>query len=553
MGAADSQALLQQAQTALEAGDWVEARAGFGRVLAVGDSAEARAGLAQALQWLGQFDSAIDARERAFAAFRHRRMPLEASEQARWLAFLHGAVNGNAAAAMGWFARAEALIDGLDESVEHGWLAFDRAPLVQDRDERERLADTALRIARAHGDLDLESGALALLGESYVYSGRIAEGMKLIDQAMAAVSSGEVRTVVTAGDIYCRLLSACERIGDVRRAEQWIAVAERFATWSGYALVSTSCRMHYGAILTEIGQWREAEEELLAAVRVSERSYRGMRTFPLVRLAELRVRQGRFEEAERLLEGNDWHPLARRSRATIALARGELALAEDLIDLCLGGEDRSQPACAPLLELLVEVQLTRSDLGGAKNTLAALTAVADRWSDGRAAAYAALAAGRVAAAEDDASAVTRFHAALERFASLDLAFEAARSRLELARAAAPHAAEMARAEARIALRDFEQFGAARHADIAAALLRELGGASGRAWPRRSGELTKRELEVLSLLGDGLSNAEIASRLFISRRTAEHHVASILAKLGLRTRAEAAAYAVRVPPGRPVAG
>src|SRR3954468_16029750 len=208
MGAADSRALLQQAQTALEAGDWDEARARFGRVLALGDSAEARAGLAQALQWLGLFDAAIDARERAFAAFRHRRMPLEASQQARWLAFLDGAVNGNTAAAMGWFARAEALLDGLDESVEHGWLAFDRAPLVQDRGERRRLADSAVRIARAHGDLDLECGALALLGESYVSSGRIAEGMKPIDQAMAAVSSGEVRAVVTAGDVYCRLLSA---------------------------------------------------------------------------------------------------------------------------------------------------------------------------------------------------------------------------------------------------------------------------------------------------------------------------------------------------------
>jgi DNA-binding NarL/FixJ family response regulator len=55
-------------------------------------------------------------------------------------------------------------------------------------------------------------------------------------------------------------------------------------------------------------------------------------------------------------------------------------------------------------------------------------------------------------------------------------------------------------------------------------------------------LSRREREVLELLREGLSNAEIGGRLFITPKTAEHHVSAILGKLNMRTRAEAAVFA-----------
>ena len=55
-------------------------------------------------------------------------------------------------------------------------------------------------------------------------------------------------------------------------------------------------------------------------------------------------------------------------------------------------------------------------------------------------------------------------------------------------------------------------------------------------------LTQRQVDVLALLADGLTNAEIADRLVLSVRTVDTHVAAILAKLGVRTRREAAAVA-----------
>ena len=104
--------------------------------------------------------------------------------------------------------------------------------------------------------------------------------------------------------------------------------------------------------------------------------YREERLFPMLRLAELRVRQGRFEEAERLLEEIDWHTRAKGSLARVALARGDLALAEDLVRLCLESTQLSDPNCPPLLGLLVEVQLARGDLAAADETLEQLARLA---------------------------------------------------------------------------------------------------------------------------------------------------------------------------------
>ena len=366
-------------------------------------------------------------------------------------------------------ARAESLLEDVPECAAHGWLMLDRAPWTSDASERERLAATAIAIAARFGDRNLEFGAMALLGDAYVAVGRVTEGMTLLDQVMAAVAAGEVRGVGTVGEIYCRLLSACERATDVRRAEQWLEAATHFEAWGDF--VPPTCRTHYGGILIALGRWPEAERELLAAVRTFETGYWASQLFPLLRLAELRVRQGRFEEAERLLEGIDWHTSAKRSLATIALARGDLALAEDLVGLCLESTAPSDPDRPPLVGLLVDVRLARGDLAAAEETLGQL---ADAVEDDRTRAFTVLAQGRVRGARGDDQARADFQAAVELFSGLGLPLEAARARVELARALASHAPAAAVVEARVALETFERLGATRDTDAAAALLRELG-------------------------------------------------------------------------------
>ena len=73
-----------------------------------------------------------------------------------------------------------------------------------------------------------------------------------------------------------------------------------------------------------------------------------------------------------------------------------------------------------------------------------------------------------------------------------------------------------------------------------------GPARGRRAPIRPG-LTARQLEVLALLVEGLTNAEIAERLVVSPRTAEHHVAAVLAKLGATDAPGGRAARIRAPP------
>src|SRR5262245_28161102 len=287
MGVATADELVRLGREALAAADWEHARAFFEQAADVGETAEILDGLGEALQFGGEHARAIDVKERAFAEYERRGLRAEAAELARWLAFLHVSVHGNVAAANGWMARAESLLEGVEECAAHGWLMLDRGPWTSDAAERERVAAAAVEIARRYGDRDLEFDAISLLGDAYVASGRVAEGMTLLDQAMAAVAAGEVRGVGAAGEIYCRLLSACERATDVRRAEQWLREATRFEAWGDF--VPPTCRTHYGGILIALGRWEQAEGELLAAIQRFETGYRASCLFPLLRLGDLRV------------------------------------------------------------------------------------------------------------------------------------------------------------------------------------------------------------------------------------------------------------------------
>jgi DNA-binding CsgD family transcriptional regulator len=163
-----------------------------------------------------------------------------------------------------------------------------------------------------------------------------------------------------------------------------------------------------------------------------------------------------------------------------------------------------------------------------------------------AAAYWSRTKARAALAAGGTDAIASLEDALAAFAATGLTYECARTRVVLAQATSGSDRDLAAREAGIALATFDQLGAVREADAVAARLRALGVRAARSAPKGLPLLTRREREVHGLLGEGLSNPTISARLYVSRRTVEHHVSSVLRKLGLNSRAEAAAYAARLP-------
>jgi len=520
---------------------WDDALLAFEGALALAGSPEALDGLAEVRYRQGDYSAAIDLRERAYAGFRARgetRYPAKLA--AYHLAFDYAAVHANLAVASGWLERGRRLAQVSGDCPERGWVELACVLATDDRDAKDRHIAAALDIARRHGDADLEFDALAYAGVALVERGRFREGMRHLDESAAAARGGEVVSSTAAGEIYCKMLLACEMALDVRRAEQWTTVANSLAGRSNVAWASAICRMYYGGILIAAGRWPEAEHELDRSLRLYAESYAGLRSGSMVRLAGLRVLQGRLDEAERLLAGHDHDSAAVRPWAGLHRARGEVDIAATLVRRHLARHGHG-PTQVPVLSLLVEMEVGAGRPDAATGIREQIAAAAGDPAVPMLRAYAAFADGLVAGSAEFAAG--RLEAALVAFGEAGLPLEAARARVALARLVADTQPLVARSEARAALDVFDRIGARPDADIAAALLRSWG-VRGRTGPKQVDQLSQREREVLGLLGLGLSNAEIAARLFISPKTASHHVSNVLAKLGLRNRAEAAAFASR---------
>jgi DNA-binding NarL/FixJ family response regulator len=353
-----------------------------------------------------------------------------------------------------------------------------------------------------------------------------------------------VRNIHTLAEAYCNLIAACTSAGDWERASEWCELVDEFARDHGTVPLFGVCRTIHADVLVARGRWTEAERALESALETHASFLPELGAPTVATMAELRIRQGRLAEAERLLAGREEHPSSLRALAHLRIVDGNPGVAAALLERGLRAVDGDAVGTTQVLAPLVDARLACGDVQGAGVAAEQLADLAERSGIRLTGARADLAAARVElAAGRPAGAVEPAARALSQFTRLAMPLDMGEARLELARALSPDQPALAEEEARAAYAAFRQLGASRAMDAAAEVLRRLGAATG-ARPRSQGELTAREQEVLGLLGRGMSNAQIGQTLFITEKTAGHHVSSILSKLGVRNRAEAAAYAAR---------
>jgi len=268
-----------------------------------------------------------------------------------------------------------------------------------------------------------------------------------------------------------------------------------------------SCRSH---VLMQRGQWVEAEA-VAAATLADPRMVPALGVLPRSVLGLLRARRG---------TPGCWpiFDAALATEPTPSVPRLGLLFEARAEAAWLAGDDRRAVAEA------------RRGLGGD-------TPTEDRWQAGALACWVFRAGGQppdVPVAEPYAREIAGDWAGAARaYEARGLPYEAALARL---------GGDVAALRAALAV--FHRLDAAAAAALARARLQALGERRGTRAPWSTTRhnpygLTSRQLQVHALLGEGLSNAEIAARLVLSRNTVNHHVAAVLAKLGVSSRTEAA--------------
>jgi ATP/maltotriose-dependent transcriptional regulator MalT len=450
-------------------------------------------------------------------------------------------LRGQEAQATGWLARAERFAEEAGASCStRGFLLVAKflEVLWSGRaDEAHELAEQIVDIAKTCDDRELLTFGRLCRGEALIAMGEIKAGMKLLDEAMVAVTTGDV-SPLPAGIVYCAVIEACVNALDLRRAAEWTDALHRWCSAQPELVpYRGACLVHRSQIMLARGAWDDAVAEAeLARQRLSDAAHPGLGV-ALYQLGELHRLRGNFDEARRDYQAASDH--GREPAPGSALLR----LAEGRVDLAVSAvqrmveESRGLPTQPAIFAAAVEVHLAAGNVDAARSASDELARIASRAAAPHLEAIAAFAAGSLLLASEDATgALAMLRRASTEWLGQEAPYEAARTRVLIALACrALGDNETADLELAAAQAVFERLGA--KPDLAR--VQQLAGSPRADQPAG---LTNRECEVLRLVATGVTNREVAVALCISQHTVARHMQNIFVKLGLSSRAAATAFA-----------
>ena len=538
---ADANRYLERGRAQYERRAWAEAH----RLLSLAERSGARlAGAdlerrANAAYLTGRDEDYLDALDRAHRAHARAGDVLRAARCAFWLG-LRLQFRGEAARATGWLGRAQRLLEReATESAEHGYLLLtvvNRSIAAGDAGAALEAASRAAGIGERFAEPDLSALARHLQGRVLIQQGRLAEGLALLDEAMVAVTAGELSPLVT-GLIYCSVIEGCQEIHALERAREWTSALARWCDEQPDLVAFTGvCQVHRAEIMQLNGAWEAAlEEARRAAQRCLAAGNRQAAAAAYYQQAEVRRLRGEFAAAEEAYAAASqwgWEP-----QPGLALLR----VAQGRIDAAAAAMRRAMSASTDPLQRLkllpahVEVMLAAGDIDAARAACGELERIAQTFDSGTLGAMAAQARGALElAAREPRAALAPLRRAAQAWQSIDAPYLAARARALLGLACRALGDEDgAKLEREAAQAAFAQLGAAPE-------VTRIDAPHGMA--RRVHGLTARELQVLRLVAAGKTNRAIARELDLSERTIDRHLSNIFGKLDVASRAAATAYA-----------
>jgi ATP/maltotriose-dependent transcriptional regulator MalT len=501
-----------------------------------GSEAERLDLLGEALWWLGRLDECIDVRERAYRALEDLGDHRGAGRCAVWL-YEHHCQRARPAIGSAWLRRARRALEGDARCVEHGALLLREAELAHgdgELDDAAALAERAHDLGRDLASPDLEAEALQALGRVLIDAGQPKLGLAHLDEAMLLAVEGRLGPYST-GKVYCSLISACEDLGDLRRAAEWTDATSQWARQHPFAIFPGICRIHRAVVLERRGELADAEREASQACAELLASHLPNAAAAFAEVGDIRRRLGDLERAEEAFaRAEELGGRTCAGTALLRLAQGRVDAAARIVAGCIAEQSPNPLARARLLPIAAQIAIAAGDPDGAATSVRELESIAESFDIPLLHATAALARGRLQLAEQaPAAATVTLREALRRWQELGVPYEVATTKTLLAQALSAGGDDEGARELFASARAlFEQIGVRLDVVVTAAADQ----------PGLPAGLTAREVEVLRLVASGLSNKDIAAELYLSAKTVSRHLTNIFTKIGVSSRSAATAFA-----------